>query len=55
LLSKEKDLDGFKDTGRPASPRTSLEIYPKGLSNTAQQARSAKMKEVMDKPFFPHG
>jgi predicted RecB family nuclease len=55
LLSQEKDLDRFRDTGRPGSPRTSLEIYPKGLSNTAQQSRSRRMKEVMDKRFFPHG
>jgi hypothetical protein len=55
LLSQEKDLDGFQDTGRTGSPRTFLEVYPTGLSNTAQQARSRKMKEIMDKPFFPHG
>jgi hypothetical protein len=55
LLSQEKNLGNYQDIGRPRHPRISLQIYPEGLSSTAQQSRSKKNKEIMDKAFFPHG
>jgi hypothetical protein len=55
LLSKEKDLDQFHDSGRPLVSRTSLEVYPNGLGSFPQQWRSKKGKAMMDKPYFPHG
>jgi hypothetical protein len=55
LLSGEKDLDRFRDMGRPPVSRTSLELYPNGLWSFPQQGRSKKAKAMMDKPFYPHG
>jgi hypothetical protein len=55
LLSGEKNLDDFHDTGRVSYVRTSLQLFPNGLSNVPQQGRSKKAKAMMDKPFFPHG
>jgi predicted RecB family nuclease len=55
LLSGATDLDKFRDTGRVSNSKTSLELYPKGLSNFPQQGRSKKAKAMMDKPFYPHG
>ena len=55
LLSGEKDLDRFHDTGHVRYSKRSLEVYPKGLSNFPQQWRSKKAKAMMDKPFYPHG
>jgi hypothetical protein len=55
LLSQEKDLDRFRDTGRLEPRRTSLELYSHGLGSFPQQGRSKKAKAVMDRPFFPHG
>jgi predicted RecB family nuclease len=55
LLSREKDLDKFHDTGRVVVAKTSLQLFPKGLSNVPNQGRSKKAKALMDKPFYPHG
>jgi hypothetical protein len=55
LLSGEKDLDHFRDTGRVSYSNTSLQLFPNGLSNVPQQSRSKRAKAMMDRPFFPHG
>ena len=55
LLSRERSLNHFHDSGRLVHKPIGLELYPKGLSNFPQQGRSKKAKAVMDRPFFPHG
>src|SRR5437764_831930 len=42
LLSQNRNIDKFQDSGKPRYPRISLQIYPEGLSSTAQQSRSKK-------------
>ena len=44
LLSGEKDIDAFRDSGRPTPRKLSLQVYPGGISNYYRSPRKRKEK-----------
>jgi hypothetical protein len=50
LLSQEKDLDKYHDSGHFSYGKPPLQIYPEGYQNFTRKRNLA-----LDEPFFPHG
>jgi hypothetical protein len=44
LLSGEKDIDAFRDSGRPTPRKLSLQVYPGGISTWYRSPRKRKVK-----------
>jgi predicted RecB family nuclease len=50
LLSQEKDLDKYRDSGHSRCVKPSLQVYPEGYHSFIR-----KHNTLSDKPFYPHG
>ena len=50
LVSQERDLNGFHDSGRMRSPKLSLQVYPEGFSSF-----SRKQKPKASQIIYPNG
>jgi predicted RecB family nuclease len=50
LVSQERDLNGFHDSGRMKTPKISLQIYPEGFSSF-----SRKQKRKASQIIYPNG
>jgi hypothetical protein len=50
LVSQERDLNGFRDSGRMRSPRLSLQVYPEGYYSFSRK-QSLKPSQIV----YPNG
>ena len=50
LVSQERDLNGFHDSGRMKSPKLSLQVYPQGLYSFYRN-RKPKASQII----YPNG
>jgi hypothetical protein len=50
LVSQERDLDGFHDSGRMRSTRLSLQVYPEGFTSFPRK-ENPKASQIV----YPNG
>jgi hypothetical protein len=50
LVSQEKDLNGFHDSGRMRAPRLSLQVYPDGCYSFSRK-QTLKASQII----YPNG
>ena len=50
LVSQERDLNGFHDSGRMRTPKLSLQVYAEGFSSFARNQKS-KTSQII----YPNG